>query len=395
MKITSDLFAAFLRCPTKCYLRSLGEPETGNEYAHWVQAQAEAYQAAGVECLRRNTPQDECFTSPSLDQLKRAKWGLVVDVLAGTETLEIRIHALERVPPLAQGKAAQFVPIRFVPNNKLGRDDNLLLGFDALALSGMLGRKIDFGRIVHGDEQVTVKVKTHAPVGEVRKLAEKAAGLLASASPPDLVLNRHCGECEFQARCKEKAVEKDDLSLLANMKDKERKKLNSEGIFTVTQLSHTFRPRRRPKRLRDKREKYHHALKALAIREKKIHIVDRPELKIDGTPVYLDGESLPDRDFYYLIGLRVRTTDAMVQHSFWADGLADEKKAWSDFLAVLAAIEKPVLIHYGSFETTLLRRMSERYGAPPFFRNGSFWWGFCRYSGAQCSFVLAGREPNR
>ncbi len=75
---------------------------------------------------------------------------------------------------------------------------------------------------------------------------------------------------------------KDDLSLLSNMKEKERKKFNSEGIFTISQLSYTFRPRRRPKAMRDKREKYHHALKALAIREKKIHIVGRPELKIDG-----------------------------------------------------------------------------------------------------------------
>ena len=50
------------------------------------------------------------------------------------------------------------------------------------------------------------------------------------------------------------------------MTEKERKKCNSKGIFTVTQLSYTFRPRRRPRRLAAKREKYHHSLKALAIR---------------------------------------------------------------------------------------------------------------------------------
>ena len=42
-----------------------------------------------------------------------------------------------------------------------------------------------------------------------------------------------------------KAIEKDDLSLLVNMPEKERARLNSKGIFTVTQLSYTFRPRRR------------------------------------------------------------------------------------------------------------------------------------------------------
>jgi hypothetical protein len=90
-------------------------------------------------------------------------------------------------------------------------------------------------------------------------------------------------------------VENDDLSLLSGMTEKEWKKLHDKGIFTVTQLSHTFRPRRRPKRFHNKREKYHHSLRALAIRQKKIHIVGSPEMTIEGTPVYLDVEGIPDR----------------------------------------------------------------------------------------------------
>ena len=149
------------------------------------------------------------------------------------------------------------------------------------------------------------------------------------------------------------------------MSEKERKKLHSKGIFTVTQLSYAFRPRRRPKRLRDKREKYHHSLKALAIREKKIHIVGIPELKIEGTPVYLDVEGLPDRDFYYLIGVRVGNGASAVQHSLWADSVQDEKRIWREFLGILDGVEKSVLIHYGSYETIFLRRMSDRHGKPP------------------------------
>ena len=114
-----------------------------------------------------------------------------------------------------------------------------------------------------------MKIKTSTLTGEVRKLVGKIVKFLACESPPDLILNRHCAECEYQAWRRQQKIEKDDLSLLAGMTEKERKKLNSKGIFTITQLSYTFRPRRRPKRLRDKREKYHHSLKALAIREKK------------------------------------------------------------------------------------------------------------------------------
>ena len=117
--------------------------------------------------------------------------------------------------------------------------------------------------------------------------------------------------------------------------------------------------------MRDKREKYHHSLKALAVREKKIHIVGRPELKIDGIPVYLDVEGLPDRDFYYLIGVRIGSGDSAVNHSLWADTAADEGRIWLEFLAILETLEKPVLIHYGSYETAFLKRMSERHGRPP------------------------------
>jgi len=69
-------------------------------------------------------------------------------------------------------------------------------------------------------------VKTSALAGEVRKRLEKIAALRSSPAPPDLVLNRHCAECEFQVRCRQKALEKDDLSLLAGMSEKERKKLD-------------------------------------------------------------------------------------------------------------------------------------------------------------------------
>ena len=70
-------------------------------------------------------------------------------------------------------------------------------------------------------------------------------------------------------------------------------------------------------------------------------------MKIEGTPVYLDVEGLPDRDFYYLIGIRVRTSDSIVQHSLWADSPSDERRIWQEFLLKLAELEKPVLIHYG------------------------------------------------
>jgi len=49
--ITSHLFEAYLKCPTKCFLRSHGEAGTGNAYADWVRIQSESYRRNGIKCL--------------------------------------------------------------------------------------------------------------------------------------------------------------------------------------------------------------------------------------------------------------------------------------------------------------------------------------------------------
>ena len=84
---------------------------------------------------------------------------------------------------------------------------------------------------------------------KARTIVGKIATQHARHIPPLLVLNQHCAACEFQARCHQIAVEKDDLSLLSGMTAKEMKQQHSKGIFSVTQLSYTFRARRKPKRL--------------------------------------------------------------------------------------------------------------------------------------------------
>ncbi|MBI2949639.1 MAG: IS66 family transposase, partial [Verrucomicrobia bacterium] len=60
--------------------------------------------------------------------------------------------------------------------------------------------------------------------------------------------------------------------------------------------------------------------------------------------------------------LRIGHGESAVQHSLWADTVADEGRIWREFLAILETVEKPVLIHYGSYETSFFQVMSERHG---------------------------------
>ncbi len=63
--------------------------------------------------------------------------------------------------------------------------------------------------------------------------------------------------------------------------------------------------------------------------------------------------------------------ESFIQHSFWANGITDEKEIWISFIETLAKIENPQLIHYGRYETVFLKRMKVRYGgaveSPTFF----------------------------
>ena len=51
-----------------------------------------------------------------------------------------------------------------------------------------------------------------------------------------------------------------------------------------------------------------------------------------------------------------------MQHSLWADTTEDEAQIYFQFLNILKAVEKPSLIHYGSFETDFFKQMGTRYG---------------------------------
>ena len=360
MTVTSHLFEAYLKCPTKCLFRSLDETGTGNAYADWAQAQNISCRIEGIRRLKHGVARNECVTG-ELDRkdLKSAKWRLAVDSKAYTQNLESALHAVQRVPWDTPGKPARFIPIRFIFTNKISRHDKLLLAFDALVLSEASGREVDHGNIIHGDDIVALSVKTPALESEVRKITAKIAALL-SGQPPDPVLNRHCTECEFRDRCKQKAVGTDDLSLLAGITEAERIRYRSKGIFTVTQLSYTFRPRRTPKRAKNPGRLRYPALQALAIRDNTVYIHGNLRLPDSKAQVYLDIEGLPDIDSYYLISALVVCEGQETLHTFWADQKSDEPTMFAQLSDALCKLPDFRVLHFGNYETVALKRMKAK-----------------------------------
>jgi|SRR6266567_5684501 len=98
MNQTFPLFDAFLKCPTKCYLRSTGQAGTGNAYAEWVRAQNDAYQSETAKGLIERVADTEgAVASPAAEDLKTSSTLRTVSRSCCTIRLPVLVIGLEKI----------------------------------------------------------------------------------------------------------------------------------------------------------------------------------------------------------------------------------------------------------------------------------------------------------
>src|SRR5215470_11703561 len=267
MLVTDDIFQAFLRCETKAHLKFAGAAGDHRTFPEWERTLIEDYKQQGHRQWRAAFGEAACLVGGAFPHdLDTSRCRFVLDCRVCTQGMQSYLHAVERVASPDPANPSPYMPIRCVPREKLTLQDKLLLAFDALVLGTVVGAVPRFGKIIHGCEQATAKVEVAGWLDRAKTVVSQIAAQQANPTPLPLILNQHCAACDFTARCRQIAVEKDELSLLANMTAKERQQQHTKGIFSVTQLSYTFRARRKPKRFAATPAKYSHALRALALR---------------------------------------------------------------------------------------------------------------------------------
>jgi len=207
--ITAEIFDAFLKCETKAYFKSAGQTGEPDELVNW---QREVKQDFRRSCQSRyRSIFLDAFDVPEsafLGELKSGKHHILLDCGLEAGQFQSRIDAVEKVTRLSRMRCCGYIPIRFVPNEKLSRHDKLLLAFDTYTLSLAVGTTPTIGKIMHGMDQRTVTIRLAPLISVVRLMVEKICTQTTSPEPPQLVLNKHCIECEFKARCRALAEEK-------------------------------------------------------------------------------------------------------------------------------------------------------------------------------------------
>jgi predicted RecB family nuclease len=275
--ITIEVFEWFLQCETKSKLYFQGAAETDREFKKWLPRQRNSFKEGGISRLRAMFQEGEfCVGTQPVEALKRKHWRIIADYVATSAELSAHLDALELTPATPSRKASFYRPLRFVPSEKLTGADRLLLAFDALAISRIIGKAPPNGKIIHGRKYRAAVIPLSKLIGKAQTILRKIAAQRIEAAPPLPVLNKHCVGCEFRSHCRQIALKKDDLSLLTTVTTKERKTQNDKGILTVTQLSYAFRPRRSLPHRGLKSLKHEPAVKALAIRKRQIHVVGTP-----------------------------------------------------------------------------------------------------------------------
>jgi predicted RecB family nuclease len=366
--ITEEIFGAYLKCKYKAYLKLQGTVGEASEYQRLLtRIDVDYRKAAGRQLLRIQGNAAIAENPLPLPEMIQNGKELILNASLNSDEASCHLDALFLTSKMEAAAPPAYSPVLFTPHERMTADDRLRLAFAALVLSRVQGTEPESGRIIYGPNFNASRVALPKLVAMVRRAVGQIQTIQQSVTPPPLVLNRHCPECEFRRSCRVVAVEKDDLSLLRGLNAKEIAGLNQRGIFTVTQYSHTFRPARM-RHIAEKAFRKHDAsLQALAIREKKVYIAQRKPILNGKVKIYLDVESLTDPDRYYLIGLLIVQSDSNRRtNSFWADRTSDEPAMWAAFLRAIAeAGDDFVIFHYGSYESRFLRRMAKLHGGDP------------------------------
>ena len=359
MKITEEVLTAYLHCKYKAYLLLTGVVQEPSEYEQWLHSHDQEYTAAATRvlldreeasCLPSHTP----LTSEHLTQ------GLTTILGAHVEdaSCAFAFHALQRVPGASSVGPFHYVPVLFCGTGQsVSETQKLLLAGGTLVLERLQHVRPPSGIVICGDAYKARRVDLGAQQVKAQKILNDLTDYLQGHKQPRLWLNDHCRVCRYQQQCKAEATQLDDLSLLNRMSEREMQLYHRKGIFTVRQLSYTFRFRKRGKRVKARGRPHSFPLQALAIREHSVFIVSKPAVPEASTHIYVDMEGNPSGSFVYLIGVLIAENGSTRHHAFWADSREDEAHLFKQFLQYLSHCSNAHLFYYGSYEAHVFRRM--------------------------------------
>src|SRR5262245_56428767 len=345
--ITSEIVVAYSQCPRKAYLL-LFSPDKGepHEYVQILEQQRCANQERYIDHLQQTHADVQPY---SVENLRNGS-KVLIHAHLHVDGLAADCGVLTRVEGTSTFGKYSYEPAIFVGTHSISKEQQLALSFVGYVLEQLQSTSPAAGKLI-GMDGKSHTVKLGASTKALRPLLAPLQAWIAAVSPkpPPVMLNHHCSTCQFQGMCRSQAIQEDHLSLLGGITPQEIRQFHSKGLFTINQLSYTFRPRRIRNRPSNYTRPHSFALQALALRTRKIYVHELPLLPHTPVDIYFDIEGLPDRNLHYLLGLVIYDEVKMTYHTFWADTKDEETMIFQQFLALLRQYPAFTLFHYGSY----------------------------------------------
>jgi len=361
MKIDNTVFLSYLRCPFKSRLL-LGNQFSGpTDYQVLTADLAHHYKSLAQAAICREFPDFVISPDPATAPYMLDHGpSLILDARIEIGDFEFHFDALRRSLATDSSGSAPYEPVVFHFEDTVPEFQQLLLAFGGYVLRLCRGRYPTTGIVVHGPQCSLRSMRLTPKYPRVELIAATLSEIAKQGKQIPLLLNKNCATCEFQSRCLAEAKEQDNLTLLNRMTEKTVQQYARKGIFTLTQLSYTYHPRRQSKRAKVQARPHSFALQALAIREQRIYILAPPQLPPAETRLFIDMEGVPDGSFVYLIGLLVQQKDREQTYSFWADSRNEEMQMFKQFAQACSQFPAGHIFHYGSYETRVLKRIGSQ-----------------------------------
>ncbi len=212
--ITSEIIIAYSQCPRKAYLL-LFEKEQGIavEYLEVLEKRKQFYREA---CLNSVSTIASEITLSQMQELEYQGTSYLSKVTLQFNEFQAKCDLL-CIEQIEEGDSdnLRYEPRIFTGTYSVTKEQKINLLFIGYLLQKILKTTIDKGKIISLDNSShTIKLNDNPkwikplinPIKEWIKTF--------SSEPPPVILNKHCLYCQFQDKCRKKAEQDNDLSLL-------------------------------------------------------------------------------------------------------------------------------------------------------------------------------------
>ncbi len=356
--INNEIIESYLNCKYKAHRKLNNELGVKTEFELLQDEKLSACKTKFYDCLLEEHGKNKLLEGFKFgDNGSISKVNVLIQPTLNTDTYRLSFDAIEIVTNKKSPSRKLHIPIIITSKERFSKKEKLSIAIKCVTLSKTCGVEYEFGKIIYGSDLKTVKFKIEPFITEAKRALNELHKISKCTSQPLIFYKSHCKICEFQETCKKELVETDSLGLLHRMGEKDIKKHNNKGIFTVKQLSYTFRPRRRGKRVKTKQHLYYHSLQALAIREQKIYLYDKVDMPSAKTKVFVDMEGDSSGSFIYLIGILVIENGEIEKYSLWANDFDDEKQIFGECIQILNGLDDAHIFYFGKYESRVFKRM--------------------------------------